>query len=583
MKIKKVISLILILFLIIEMLSPIIPRGVFASENADIDGQTQVANEEQTGEEVSREYEIKEEETWDISENGDGSVIAKWTLSDKTLRISGNGKMKNWGDNYEKEDWHNSQYTNIIEKVIIEENVIKIGQRAFYRCYNLSSIEIPDSIIEIGNGAFSGCRSLADIEIPKRITKIGDSTFSGCSSLTNINLSENITFIDFEAFSGCINLTNVTIPKSVGNLRYNAFGGCSSLENINVDENNKNYMSENGILFNKEKTEIIKFPEAKKDIINYEIPETVTSIGSEAFSGVSNLESVKIPNSVINIGESAFENCSKLENINIPENVTKIETYTFFGCSNLKSIEIPKNITSIGIGGFSECNNLQKIILPTSLVSIETVAFKNCISLKEIDIPNGVTKIDNSAFDGCNNLIKMEFPEYIRQMGFVSFENKIVIVIADSDAHKYVENKKIAYALEGEAKNITTEYELKKEELWDISENGDMSVVAKWDLNDKTLTISGRGNMKNWNNNALNDVWKEKYTNYIEKVVIEEGITNIGRFALIYCSSLTSIEIPESVTNIESSAFLGCSALTNIDIPENVTEIKSYTFSDYKI
>ena len=153
MKGKRFLSVILVIVMIIEIISPMFFKEVLAVEstNNEMNSETteetteetaeEQASEEQTNEEVSREYEIKEEETWDISENGDGSVIAKWTLSVKTLRISGNGKMRNWEYYNDREDWHSSQYTNIIEKLIIEDGVTNIGKNAFLECNNLNSIE----------------------------------------------------------------------------------------------------------------------------------------------------------------------------------------------------------------------------------------------------------------------------------------------------------------------------------------------------------------------------------------------------------------------------------------------------------
>ena len=103
--------------------------------------------------EITRNYEIKSEETWDVSKNQDGSVMAKWTLSDKTIRISGSGEMKDW-KNDEKNDWHRSVYTKLIRKVNIEIGVTKIGNYAFYGCSSLVSIEIPSSVTSIGDYVF---------------------------------------------------------------------------------------------------------------------------------------------------------------------------------------------------------------------------------------------------------------------------------------------------------------------------------------------------------------------------------------------------------------------------------------------
>ena len=235
MKLKKAIASISLIALIMQTIITIVPKGVLAVENAE-----EQSKEENQTIEIGREYEIKEEETWDVSEKQDGSVMAKWTLKDRTLVISGNGKMRDW--EYDSStDWHNNQYTNIIEKVIIEKGVISVGSYAFDGCSSLTSITIPEGVTSIEDGAFEECSSLTNMIIPEGVTSIGYYAFNRCSSLTNITIPEGVTYIGSEAF-----------------LR------CSSLENINVNINNKNYMSEKGILFNKDKTEIICYPEGKK-------------------------------------------------------------------------------------------------------------------------------------------------------------------------------------------------------------------------------------------------------------------------------------------------------------------------------
>ena len=457
--IRKIISIISILTMIFQMVMPIIPglnSKVFAVENIDLEQ-----------EEISRNYEIKEEETWDVSANGDGSVIAKWTLKDRTLRISGTGETKDWKYN-SKEDWHNTQYTSLIENVIIENGITSIGSYAFYRCSSLESIEIPEGVASINEGAFSGCSSLESITIPSSVTSIVDG----------------------------------------------AFPGCSSLRSINVDINNKNYTSESGILFNKGKRELVTYPAGKKDIKEYVIPNSVTSIGSDAFEGCSSLKDIDIPSSVTRIGSSAFS-----------------------GCSSLESINIPSSVTSIGDGAFSGCS-----------------------SLESINIPEGVTSIGSNAID----------------------KTTIIYTKLNSEGHRYAEESGQGYILEGEetenTEEISRNYEIKEEETWDVSANGDGTVIAKWTLKDRTLRISGTGEMKDWKDNSKEDWHNTQHTSLIENVIVEEGVTSIGDYAFYECSSLKSISIPNSVANIGWYAFLGCSSLGNITIPQSVTSIGSGVF-----
>lgn len=184
----------------------------------------------------------------------------------------------------------------------------------------------------------SGCDvSATDVVIPPEIeglpvTSIGDSTFSNCSSLTLIE-----------------------IPNSVTNIGTDSVISCSSLTSINVSENNSYYSSENGVLFNKDKTELIKYPNGKTET-EYIIPDSVTSIGGSTFIECTNLTSITIPNSVTEIGNSAFMGCIALEEINIPNNVKYIYSYTFRGCTNLIKIIIPNSVISIGDMAFFKCS-----------------------------------------------------------------------------------------------------------------------------------------------------------------------------------------------------------------------------------
>ena len=130
----------------------------------------------------------------------------------------------------------------------------------------------------------------------------------------------------------------------------------------------------------------------------------------------------------------------------------------------------------------------------------------------------------------------------------------------------------------GEAQNIETNNEIKKEETWDISENGDKTVIAKWTLENKTLTISGKGKMKNWNSASSRDVWRDGYKNVLENVLIGEGITSVGTYAFYECELLKNITLPESLTEINDYAFFKCRALTKVEIPETVLDIGGNAF-----
>ncbi len=202
-----------------------------------------------------------------------------------------------------------------LTSITIPDSVTSIEDSTFSRCTGLTSITIPDSVTSIGMWAFSDCTDLTSIIIPDSVTIIGDSAFSDCTGLTSVTIPDSVTSIGMSAFSRCTGLTSITIPDSVTEIRGGTFEGCTGLISIDVDKNNLAYVSENGVLFNKDKTELLQYPAGISGA--YTIPDGVTYIGSSSFSGCTALTSVTIPNSVTYIASYAFYLCDGLTSIAI--------------------------------------------------------------------------------------------------------------------------------------------------------------------------------------------------------------------------------------------------------------------------
>lgn len=295
-----------------------------------------------------------------------------------------------------------------LEKVAIENGTETIGKEAFNGCKKLNDIILPDSVTSIGENAFQytglyyewfdGNEDVLYINnhlisvyqgtanecnIKSGTKTIADSAFFACGSLPGITIPDSVTSIGNRAFKDCNSLKSITIPKRVTTIGNCAFYTCYDLQSIEVDSGNPEYCSENGVLYNKEKTEIIRFPKEKTEV-SFAIPKSVTKIADGAFEYCKNLTNVTIPNDMTSIGNNAFESCSSLTNITIPKSVTSIGDRAFSECSKLTSIIIPDGVLRIGESSFFKCSSLKDITIPNSVLIIDTDAFKDCAKLKQV-------------------------------------------------------------------------------------------------------------------------------------------------------------------------------------------------------
>ncbi len=221
----------------------------------------------------------------------------------------------------------------------IPDSVTTIGDSAFDSCDSLTSVTIGDSVTTIGKKAFYNCYSLTSVTIGDSVTTIGCYAFESCYSLTSVTIGDSVTTIGSYAFSNCDGLTSVTIPDSVTTIGWKAFTYCYSLTSIWVDEGNPNYSSDkNGVLFSKDKTTLIQCPGAYSG--DYTIPDSVKTIGEDAFSYCYSLTSVTIPDSVTTIDNDAFRNCDSLTSVTIPDSVKTIGYNAFDSCDSLTSVTI---------------------------------------------------------------------------------------------------------------------------------------------------------------------------------------------------------------------------------------------------
>ena len=383
---------------------------------------------------------------------GDGTNLTWALASDGTLTISGEGAMAD-ADSFEGEEMPWIAYWEDIVTLVMEDGVTSIGDSAFESCENLKSAVLPSSVELIDHWAFSDCYDLESIIIPEGVEKIGTQAFVYCESLTRVDIPASVTIIE------------------------SAFDYCWNLSTIAVNANNSCFSSADGVLFNKDQTTLLCCPGGKEG--SYAIPNTVVTIGEDAFDGCDKLTAVNIPDSVRMIGADAFRNCA-LSEVSIPNGVETIREGAFEWCYDLQSVSIPESVTEIGAGAFAGCIELvdfqvdednaqfcavdsilyskdQKTLMmipgsltgdfeiPNSVECIWNYAFSGCEELTGVTIPVGVTSIGEYAFEECYGLQSIAIPDGVTEIGSYTFRwcesltsvtiPRSVIVIGNSAFH----------------------------------------------------------------------------------------------------------------------------------------------------
>ncbi len=478
-----------------------------------------------------------------------------------------------------------------LESIIISNSVKKIGDDAFGYCSSLKTITIPISVAYIGNNAFGGCDKLT-IKCKTELKLPGwDGTWNGYDkrpvlwgyngflfritdkykqevSISKYQESEveivipdstyidgvkySVTNIDNNAFC-CKTVKSITIPDTIpcnGSL----FCHCDNLISINrknvVSIKNRqltivsNYTSDNGVLFNKDKTRLICYPVGKKG--SYNIPDTVKEIGQGAFCLCKGLTSVNIPNSVIDIDNSAFDGCESLTSVVIPNSVNKIGDSAFCDCKNLSSIIIPDSVNIIGNQAFQNCEGLLSVTIGYSVKTIGYYAFSNCNKLSTIIIPNSVKSIGHNAFNKCQNLAKISIPQSVMSIDWGTFK--------DCDKLQYTQYDN-AYYLGNEENPFLCLVKATSRE------------ITMCEINHKCKIICYGAFCQ-----CIN----------LKSILLPDGIRVIGSNAFCHCDKLVKITIPPSVKTIHSYAFSDCVSLKSVDICDSVDRIFSDAFKRCK-
>lgn len=396
-----------------------------------------------------------------------------------------------------------------IKEISIPDTVTTIGASAFDSCSELQKVTLPSNLTAINDSVFNYC-ALKEIEIPASVTYIGDYAFQSCD-FGSIVIPEAVTTIGDFAFRWCSELTEITIPKNVTSIGEGTFDRCEKLEKINVHKSNPNYSDEDGVLFNKDKTELIGYSNGNSRT-TYTIPQSVTAIAKNAFS------------------------YCKLQKLVMSDNVKTIGDYAFSSCTNLEEIVFSKSLTTIGNGAFSYCIKLEEVTFPASLTTIGEKIF-NCYDqydyLSEIYGSIKAINVDS------NN------PNFSSVDGVLFNKNKTEIVL-------YPQGKtNSTYTIPSTVKTVGKQAFFRAYYLEKVTLPYSVNTIKEYAFDEckylEEMFIPGSV--------ATIGDWAFYGCSRLADVTIENGVKTIGEGAFRSLGFMYDIIVPESVTSVADNAF----------------------------
>ncbi len=550
-----------------------------------------------------------------------------------------------------------------ITSVTLPDSIEEFGSGAFAYCTALTKINIPASLKIIGYDVFDNCNQLEEIVVDisentgYSIVSARDDSISSFGSMPSLkkftanyidgydeDASYRVSVIDgvYIYYNSIFCYPEMKMDKTYimpsdcsadsgafyhakfeelyigdGGIGANNLYECENLKRIYVSEENQKYTDVDGVLFSKDKTELIAYPPARTDV-DYKIPDEVNKINKDAFrntlllkrqdknyikyadnwvigyekedysdtdyntcivnnklylkygtvgiacealNGINSIDEVVFPATIRYINDSAFT-CSSIGKITIPGSINTIEGSTFEYCKQLSEVTLENGIETIGAEAFRGCDAISSITIPGSVKKIDYAAFYACSNLAEVKLNEGLTEIRENAFYDNSSLSDIKIPDSVEYLSGDAFQNTHITESQADNGYVYVDNWLVEIhsdKINGNKADIR------------YGTIGIATDAFAWESDISEITVPDT--VKHICNNAF------RGCENLTSIAIPDGVTSIHDGTFSYCEKLTSITIPGSVTYIGDDAFRKCTSLKTVTIPTSVTYIGSNAFN----
>jgi hypothetical protein len=426
--------------------------------------------------------------------------------------------------------------------------------------------------------------------------------YDGTASITNyignspdVVIPETIDGLEVTELYGLAlydEVKTLYIPSSIKEISFYTFKYATGISEITVDTDSEYFTTENGVLYNKQMTSLIRCPITYEGEIS--IPESVEKICDSAYSHCTLITKVNIPKSVSVISEGAFYECSELTEINLPDNSIELGSSVFGYCTSLTSIKIPGGISHIGDHMFVGCSSLTDVVIEEGILKIEDDAFYNCVSLKNLTIPGSVTEIGDGVFSGNSSLEEITFPEGVQKFGFSVFWNcsslKTVNFPASfntlgSDCFRLCENLTAINVTENNSYFCSIDGVLFNEDKTKLiafpsGKEGDYIVPdGVIQIADSAFSNAGKVTAVTFPETLEIVGDSAFFSSDLTEIILPDSVKYIGSMAFSRCMNLKSINLPSGLAVITDDMLAGSNELTSITVPDGVVAIGGYAFS----